>query len=87
MKRIKIDTLDKLEAFINNESVSVENRLSVFKQALKQYSLWIMEVKNGTGGDIEQPERVVSEMLRVVKQLQADPEKFIAGFVFTRITI
>ena len=37
MKKLKIDTLEKLETFISNDSLSIEARLEVFEHALKEY--------------------------------------------------
>jgi hypothetical protein len=82
MKRLKIDTLDKLEAFVNNESVSLENRLSVFSQAMDNYPLFILEVKfDDTCTTIENRLEVQEQMKRVIADVKADPnQKSYRGF-------
>lgn len=81
MKRIKIDSLDKLEAFIDNEAVSLENRLDVFVQALDHYPLHILLVKyNDSCTVIENREEVEKGLKRIIAEIQADPnQKFYAG--------
>jgi len=76
MKRIKINTLDKLEAFINNESVSIENRLSVFSQAMENYPLFIIEVKfDESCKVIKNREEVQEQMNRLISDVKTDPNQ------------
>lgn len=82
MKRLKIDTLDKLEAFVNNESVSLEDRLEVFTQATENYPLFILSVKyDDTCTTIENRLEVQEQMKRVIADVKADPnQKSYRGF-------
>jgi len=76
MKRIKINTLDKLETFINNESVSLENRLSVFSHAMDNYPLFIIEVKfDNSCNVIENREEIEEQMKRLISDIKADPNQ------------
>lgn len=81
MRKLKIDTLDKLEAFILNENISLENRFDIFALATKQYSVIILKITNGEGGKIENSNKTLAEMIRIIDDIRATPESFIAGFV------
>lgn len=76
MKRIKIDTLDKLETFIKNEAVSIEDRLEVFTQAVENYPLFVFAVKYDDNCKIiENRGDVLAGMLRTIAEIKADPNK------------
>ena len=85
MKRIKIDTLEKLETFIKNEAIRIEDRLEVFAEALKQYHFHIMGVKyNDDCKKIENAEAVAGQMFRLIQDIKEAPEsKFYYGFLVT----
>ena len=55
MKKLKIDTLEKLETFISDDSISKEAHLEVFEHALKEYVFFIVVVflPSGHGGNGE----------------------------------
>lgn len=85
-KRIKIDTLEKLQKFISNPAVSVENRYKIFLEAMRPYNFFVMAIRNnpdGNGEKVDSPERVISEMKRIINQIQTAPESYPAGFVVT----
>lgn len=76
MKKLKIDSLDKLEAFINNEIISLEDRLTVFTKAIDQYPLFIISVKfDDDSKIIENRSEVLEQMKRLLKELKADPNQ------------
>jgi hypothetical protein len=82
MKRIKIDSLDKLETFVKNEAVSIEDRLQVFEQALNSYPFFVIALKyDDTCIKIENVEAVAGQMIRVVQDIrQAPNNKYYTGF-------
>lgn len=82
MKKLKIDTLEKLETFISNETIIIEKRLEVFVEALKDYKFFIIEIKyDETCKKIENVEAVARQMVRVVQDIREAPEsKFHFGF-------
>lgn len=82
MKRIKVDTLEKLEKFVADESISLENRLEVFTQATNNYPLFILSVKyDDSCKIIENREAVLNGMLRTISEIKADPnQKTYRGF-------
>lgn len=82
MKRLKIDTLEKLETFIKNEAISIEDRLEVFTQATNDYPLFILLVKyDDTCTTIENRKDVLTGMLRTISEIKADPnQKTYRGF-------
>lgn len=83
MRRIKIDSLDKLEVFINNESVSLEDRLTVFKQTLNSFPLFVLSIRlNDDCTVIDNPEAVLNGMLNTLSEIKADTNlKTYRGFV------
>lgn len=87
MKRVKISSLDQLLKFISDETVTVENRYKIFLEAMKPYNFFVMAIRNNPDGieqQIDNPQKVISEMQRIIKQLQTDSESHPAGFVLTR---
>ena len=76
MKKLKIDTLDKLETFISDDSISKEARLEVFEHALKEYVFFIVLVKDEDQKEVFDPDnKIVAEMKRIINEIKATPQK------------
>ena len=76
MKKLKIDTLDKLETFISNDSLSKEARLEVFEHALKEYVFFIVLVKDEDQKEVFDPDnKIVAEMKRIINEIKTVPQK------------
>ena len=76
MKKLKIDTLEKLETFISNDSLSKEARLEVFEHALKEYVFFIVLVKDEDQKEVFDPDnKIVAEMKRIINEIKATPQK------------
>lgn len=81
-RKLKIDSLDKLEQFIDNQSISIEARLNVFQEALKAYPLFILHIKfDEEKIKIEDPEKVFREMKRLLKEIKETDKLHYTGFV------
>ena len=76
MKKLKIDTLDKLETFISDDSISKEARLEVFEHALKEYVFFIVLVKDEDQKEVFDPDnKIVAEMKRIINEIKTPPQK------------
>ena len=76
MKKLKIDTLEKLETFISNDSLSKEARLEVFEHALKEYVFFIVLVKDEDQKEVFDPDnKIVAEMKRIINEIKTVPQK------------
>mgnify|MGYP003492099374 FL=1 len=76
MKKLKIDTLDKLETFISDDSISKEARLEVFEHALKEYVFFIVLVKDEDQKEVFDPDKkIVAEMKRIINEIKTSPQK------------
>ena len=76
MKKLKIDTLDKLETFISDDSISKEARLEVFEHALKEYVFFIVLVKDEEQKEVFDPDnKIVAEMKRIINEIRTVPQK------------
>ena len=76
MKKLTIDTLEKLETFISNDSLSKEARLEVFEHALKEYVFFIVLVKDEDQKEVFDPDnKIVAEMKRIINEIKATPQK------------
>lgn len=76
MKKLKIDTLDKLETFISDDSISKEARLEVFEHALKEYVFFIVLVKDEDQKEVFDPDnKIVAEMKRIINEIKTVPQK------------
>lgn len=76
MKKLKIDTLEKLETFISNDSLSKEARLEVFEHALKEYVFFIVLVKDEDQKEVFDPDnKIVAEMKRIINEIKTAPQK------------
>lgn len=76
MKKLKIDTLYKLETFISDDSISKEARLEVFEHALKEYVFFIILVKDEDQKEVFDPDnKIVAEMKRIINEIKATPQK------------
>ena len=76
MKKLKIDTLDKLETFISDDSISKEARLEVFEHALKEYVFFIVVVKDEDQKEVFDPDnKIVTEMKRIINEIKTGPQK------------
>ena len=76
MKKLKIDTLDKLETFISNDSLSKEARLEVFEHALKEYVFFIVLVKDEDQKEVfDTDNKIVAEMKRIINEIITVPQK------------
>ena len=76
MKKLKIDTLDKLETFISDDSISKEARLEVFEHALKEYVFFIVLVKDEYQKEVFDPDnKIVAEMKRIINEIKTVPQK------------
>ena len=76
MKKLKIDTLEKLETFISNDSLSKEARLEVFEHALKEYVFFIVVVKDADQKEVFDPDnKIVAEMKRIINEIKTVPQK------------
>ncbi len=76
MKKLKIDTLDKLETFISDDSISKEARLEVFEHALKEYVFFIVLVKDEDQKEVFDPDnKIVAEMKRLINEIRTVPQK------------
>ena len=76
MKKLKIDTLEKLETFISNDSLSKEARLEVFEHALKEYVFFIVVVKDEDQKEVFDPDnKIVAEMKRIINEIKTAPQK------------
>ena len=76
MKKLKIDTLYKLETFISDDSISKEARLEVFEHALKEYVFFIVLVKDEDQKEVFDPDnKIVAEMKRIINEIKATPQK------------
>lgn len=82
MKKLKIDTLAKLELFVENEKIPIEDRLTVFQEALSSHSLFILEIKyNDECNKIEDPAAVLKEMLLCINAIKkTSTQPHFAGF-------
>jgi hypothetical protein len=82
VKRVKIDSLDKLETFVKNEAVTIEDRLQIFEQALSSYPFFVIALKyNDDCNKIENVEAVAGQMLRVIQDIRESPNnKYYRGF-------
>lgn len=82
MKRLKIDSVPLLENFVKNESVSIEDRLTVFKQTLNSFPLFVLSIRlNENCTVIDNQEAVLAGMLNTLAEIKANSEqKFYAGF-------
>ena len=76
MKKLKIDTLYKLETFISDDSISKEARLEVFEHALKEYVFFIVLVKDEDQKEVFDPDnKIVAEMKRLINEIRTVPQK------------
>lgn len=76
MKKLKIDTLEKLETFISNDSLSKEARLEVFEHALKEYVFFIVLVKDEDQKEVfDTDNKIVAEMKRIINEIKTVPQK------------
>ena len=76
MKKLKIDTLEKLETFIRNDSLSKEARLEVFEHALKEYVFFIVLVKDEDQKEVfDTDNKIVAEMKRIINEIITVPQK------------
>ena len=76
MKKLKIDTLDKLETFISDDSISKEARLEVFEHALKEYVFFIVLVKDEDQKEVfDTDNKIVAEMKRIINDIKTVPQK------------
>lgn len=76
MKKLKIDTLYKLETFISDDNISKEARLEVFQQALKEYVFFIVLVKDEDQKEIFDPDdNILSDMKRIINEIKTTPQK------------
>ena len=76
MKKLKIDTLEKLETFISDDSISKEARLEVFEHALKEYVFFIVVVKDEDQKEVFDPDnKIVAEMKRIINEIKTAPQK------------
>tara|TARA_R110000868_G_scaffold339427_2_gene600174 strand:+ start:1539 stop:1811 length:273 start_codon:yes stop_codon:yes gene_type:complete len=76
MKRIRIKSIGDLEKFIQDERVTLENRLEVFTQTLENYPLFVFAVKyDDTSKIIENRESVLAAMIRTLNEIKADPSQ------------
>lgn len=76
MKKLKIDTLEKLETFISDESLSKAARLEVFEHALKEYVFFIVLVKDEDQKEVFDPDnKIVAEMKRIINEIKTTPQK------------
>ena len=76
MKKLKIDTLYKLETFISDDSISKEARLEVFEHALKEYVFFIILVKDEDQKEVFDPDKkIVAEMKRIINEIKTVPQK------------
>ncbi len=76
MKQLIINTLDELEAFICDESISKEHRLQVFKTALKDYLFHIILVKQEDENEInDENNKLVENMKRLINNIRETPEQ------------
>lgn len=74
MKQLKINTLDELEKFISDESISKENRLKVFRQALKDYVFYIiLNAEEPIPAD--QNFCLTAEMKRIINEIKTTATK------------
>lgn len=75
MKKL-IDTLEKLETFISNDSLSKEARLEVFEHALKEYVFFIVLVKDEDQKEVfDTDNKIVAEMKRIINEIKTVPQK------------
>lgn len=82
MKRLKIDSVPLLENFVKNESVSIEDRLTVFKQTLNSFPLFVLSIRlNENCTVIDNQDAVLAGMLNTLAEIKANSEqKFYTGF-------
>lgn len=74
--KVRIKSIDDLEAFINNESIKLEDRLTIFTQAVENYPLFVFAVKYDDNCKIiENRGDVLVGMLRTIAEIKADPNK------------
>ena len=83
MKRIRIKSIGDLEKFIQDERVTLENRLEVFTQTLENYPLFVFAVKyDDTCTVIENRGDVFAGILRSLAEIKENPnEKTYTGFM------
>lgn len=75
-KRIRIKSIDDLEKFVNDESVTLENRLQIFTQAVENYPLFVFVVKyDDSCKIIENRSDVLAGMLRTIAEIKANPNQ------------
>lgn len=81
-KRIRIKSISDLEKFVNDKSISLENRLEIFTQTLDSYPLFVFVVKyNDTCNIIENRSDVLAGMLRTIAEIKENPnQKTYRGF-------
>ena len=73
MKRFEINNLDQLEAFISDESISKENRLKVFENALKDFVFYI--VLDDENNKVTPENNLINEMKRIINEIKTTPQK------------
>jgi hypothetical protein len=86
MKKLKINSLEQLLKFVSDPAVTLEDRYKIFLEAMRPYNFFVMTVRNNPDGNpekLDNRERVISEMRRIISQIKADPESHPAGFVVT----
>lgn len=80
MRKVRIKTLNDLEAFILNEELSIETRYNAFIAALDNYTFYVMEVKyEDTCTEIENVNEILPQMLRLLNAIRNN-EKLLYGF-------
>lgn len=73
---VRIKNLNDLEAFINSESIKLEDRLEVFTQAVENFPLFVFVVKyDDTCKIIENRSDVLAGMLRTIAEIKANPNQ------------
>ena len=75
MKRLRLHSVPLLEGFIKDESISLEDRLTVFKQTLNSFPLFVLSIKDGDCKTIENPEAVLNGMVNTLCEIKADSTK------------
>ncbi|NRT11154.1 hypothetical protein [Flavobacterium sp. 14A] len=76
MKTLKINNLNDLEAFISDEALNKEHRFDVFNEALKDFSFYVVIVKDENQNQIvDHQNKLVENMKRLINEIRTNPTK------------
>lgn len=79
MKKLKITTLDQLEKLVLNPKISKKDKFTVFSEVLKELPTFCFKVildETELENPIFDPANLmVSQMLKIIAEIRADPHK------------